>query len=311
MSNVPISSLPLTPSIDGSEFVPMVQGGTTKRTTIAAISTFPASDGSFVMATSTPLLTGSRLLSAQTGVTTITDGGPLGDITVGIATNGIGNAQIRQGAALSVVGNSGTATANVADIAGIAGQVLRVNDAGTALGFGSVDLSQSASVGTSILKVANGGTGLATTTPFAVVAAGTTSTGNFQQVSGLGAGGQVLTSAGASALPVWANNTPAIIPTSISNANSPYTVLSTDTTIFVTTSGGAVTIDLMASASRGNLPLTIVDVSGNAAANNITISPNGADTNGIAGHASLTVKAAYGGYRLYPDSSNLQYVVAP
>lgn len=159
MSNIPISSLPLAVSLDGSEEVPIVQSGTTKRTTIGAISTFPASGGSFVMATSTPSLTGSRLLSAQAGVTTVTDGGALGDITVGIATNGIGNIQLRQGAALSVIGNAGDATANVADIVGTASQVLRVNDAGTALGFGAVDLAQSAAV-TGVLPSANGGTGV-------------------------------------------------------------------------------------------------------------------------------------------------------
>jgi hypothetical protein len=53
------------------------------------------------------------------------------------------------------------------------------------------------------LIVAQGGTGLATTTAYAVFCGGTTSTGNFQQVSGLGTSGQVLTSNGAAALPTW------------------------------------------------------------------------------------------------------------
>lgn len=52
--------------------------------------------------------------------------------------------------------------------------------------------------------VPGGGTGLTSTTAYAVVAGGTTSTGNLQQVSGVGTSGQVLTSAGAGALPVWA-----------------------------------------------------------------------------------------------------------
>lgn len=37
MSNIPISSLPVAIALDGSEEVPLVQGGTTKRTTTAAI----------------------------------------------------------------------------------------------------------------------------------------------------------------------------------------------------------------------------------------------------------------------------------
>lgn len=55
------------------------------------------------------------------------------------------------------------------------------------------------------LGVASGGTGLATTTAYGLIAAGTTATGNFQQVSGTGTSGQVLTSNGASALPTWQN----------------------------------------------------------------------------------------------------------
>jgi len=53
------------------------------------------------------------------------------------------------------------------------------------------------------LPVAAGGTGITSTTPYAVVAGGTTSTGPLQQVSGLGSSGQVLTSGGAGTLPTW------------------------------------------------------------------------------------------------------------
>jgi trimeric autotransporter adhesin len=56
------------------------------------------------------------------------------------------------------------------------------------------------------LTVANGGTGIATTTAYAVLCGGTTATGAFQHVSGLGTSGQVLTSNGASALPTWVNS---------------------------------------------------------------------------------------------------------
>jgi hypothetical protein len=53
------------------------------------------------------------------------------------------------------------------------------------------------------LPVAAGGTGITSTTPYAVVAGGTTSTGTLQQVSGLGTSGQVLTSNGTGTLPTW------------------------------------------------------------------------------------------------------------
>lgn len=55
------------------------------------------------------------------------------------------------------------------------------------------------------VTVANGGTGLTTTTAYGLIAAGTTATGNFQQVSGTGTSGQILTSNGAGALPTWQN----------------------------------------------------------------------------------------------------------
>lgn len=55
------------------------------------------------------------------------------------------------------------------------------------------------------LPVTDGGTGLATsTTAYSVVCSGTTATGAYQVLSSLGTAGQVLTSAGAAALPAWA-----------------------------------------------------------------------------------------------------------
>lgn len=51
--------------------------------------------------------------------------------------------------------------------------------------------------------VAGGGTGNTTFTAFSIICAGTTATGAFQNVSGLGTSGQALISAGAGALPTW------------------------------------------------------------------------------------------------------------
>lgn len=59
-----------------------------------------------------------------------------------------------------------------------------------------------------VLKPANGGTGAGSFTAYGVLLAGTTSTGAFQNVSGLGTSGQVLTSNGTGAAPTWQ----AIIP---------------------------------------------------------------------------------------------------
>jgi hypothetical protein len=53
------------------------------------------------------------------------------------------------------------------------------------------------------MGVPSGGTGVSSRTAYSVLCGGTTSTGAFQSVSGLGTSGQVLTSNGAGALPTW------------------------------------------------------------------------------------------------------------
>lgn len=54
-----------------------------------------------------------------------------------------------------------------------------------------------------IIPVANGGTGIATTTAYSVICAGTTATGAFQSLAALGSAGTFLRSAGAGALPAF------------------------------------------------------------------------------------------------------------
>lgn len=77
--------------------------------------------------------------------------------TGGIADNAVTDAKLRDAAALSVIGRSANSTGDPADIAaGSDHQVLRRS--GTALGFGAVNLAQSAAV-TGALPIANGGTG--------------------------------------------------------------------------------------------------------------------------------------------------------
>jgi hypothetical protein len=53
------------------------------------------------------------------------------------------------------------------------------------------------------LPVGSGGSGVTSATAYSVLCGGTTSTGPFQSVSGLGSAGQVLTSNGAAAMPTW------------------------------------------------------------------------------------------------------------
>lgn len=81
--------------------------------------------------TSLGYITGTTLSGDVTGSGT-------SSITTTIANNAVSNAKLRDSAALSVIGRSANSSGDPADIAGTADQVLRVNSAGTALGFGTV-----------------------------------------------------------------------------------------------------------------------------------------------------------------------------
>lgn len=89
-----------------------------------------------------PVLTGDITTSA-------------GSLSTALASNAVSNAKFRQSSGLSLVGNSGSSTANVADItASTANQVLVVNGAGNALTWGAVNLASSDAV-TGNLPVTN------------------------------------------------------------------------------------------------------------------------------------------------------------
>jgi hypothetical protein len=94
--------------------------------------------------------TGNQTISLTGDVT----GSGTGTFAATIANNAVSNAKFRQGVARSVVGVTGNAIADVADIQGTANQVLRVNATGTALAFGSIDVSSSSAV-TGILQAAS------------------------------------------------------------------------------------------------------------------------------------------------------------
>ena len=94
------------------------------------------------------------------------------DLTNGV-TGDLPYSSLAQGSALSVLGVTGNATADVASIAaGTDHQVLRRS--GTSLAFGAVALNQSAAI-TGTLPTGNGGTGLTSFTANGIVYASSTS----------------------------------------------------------------------------------------------------------------------------------------
>lgn len=86
--------------------------------------------------------------------------------------------------------------------------------------------------------------------------------------------------------------------TPVTLAMSPYTPAALETYLLVDTSAGAVTINLPAAAARNGLPLTIKDGTGNAAANPISVVPNGAET--IDGLAPYPIDSNFAAVQLVP-----------
>lgn len=175
---------------------------------------------SFVTVTAEPLLANERQAAVQLGVLLLTDGGAGSTLTWSVVNNGIGNTQLRQGVATSLVGRSANSTGNLADIAASAnGQVLR--RAANALSFGQIDLADATNAVTGTLGVANGGTGLASyTTGDLVYASGATTLAKLADV----ATGSVLVSGGVGVAPVWSASPtitgPVIVGTDPGGANT-------------------------------------------------------------------------------------------
>lgn len=83
----------------------------------------------------------------------------------------------------------------------------KVDDTNVTLAISSVTATHTFTMGwTGSLAVGRGGTGNTTFTAYSVICAGTTATGAFQNVPGVGTSGQILTSNGAGALPTWQTN---------------------------------------------------------------------------------------------------------
>lgn len=164
----------------------------------------------------TGTLTATNLSGTNTGDQTISDATiTFTDITTGnfgITKHGFVPKGTNVGSYLKDDGTWGTpsgsgAPSDATYITQTSNASLSAEQALSSLATGIMYVTNTTGVITSLgttLGIANGGTGLATsTTAYGVVCAGTTATGAYQVLNALGSSGQVLTSNGAAALPTW------------------------------------------------------------------------------------------------------------
>lgn len=183
-----------TPSaINNTGIVPITNGDTQagqgwyETNTITTIGTDPIT---FVRFGSTGTVTS---ITAGTGLTggTITGSGTIAlDIPVIVSSGGTGLTALT--AHNLIIGN-GTSAPNLLAPSATSGLPLISQGASADPAYG-------------VAVVAGGGTGLATTTAYGLIAGGTTATGNFQNV-GVGALGTILQGGGAGALPAFSTAT--------------------------------------------------------------------------------------------------------
>lgn len=172
---------------------------------IPLVSNGSSSDPSFTTAVVAGGGTGSTAFTAYAPVC----GGTTGTGNLQSASSGISNSGYiltSTGSASLPTWQAVTASGAVTTIDADSGSATPSSGVITVSG-GTTGLTTSASGSTvdvtGTLNVGHGGTGDASFTAYSVICGGTTSTGNLQNVSGLGTSGQVLTSNGASALPTW------------------------------------------------------------------------------------------------------------
>lgn len=207
----------INPTVNLDIPVTIAHGGTnaTSMTTTNGVNYF---DGTRIVTTGAG--TTGQVLTATTGgapswqagggggggITTLTadNGGSTNGPTV-LVTGGLGNNITTSivGTTLNVV-VSDTVDHNV-QVGNATGSLSSVAPSATA-GIPLVSKGSSADPAFDTAVVSGGGTGATSFNAYHVICAGTTSTNPLQTVSSLGTAGQVLTSAGSGALPVW--NTP-------------------------------------------------------------------------------------------------------
>lgn len=132
----------------------------------------------------------------------------------------------------------------------------------------------------SIITVPFGGTGNSTFTPYSIICAGTTATGTFQNVVGVGTLNQVLISQGAGALPIW-SSVPGVTPAALTKTD--------DTNVTLTLGGTPNTALLQATSLTLGWTGTLSGTRGGTGVN------NGASTFTIGGNFAMSGAFAFTG----------------
>lgn len=151
---------------------------------------------------------GTDVGTAVTYLTSLTLGSALGVASGGTGLTSGTSGGIPYFSSTSAMTSSAALAANAIVIGGGAGVAPATTTTGTGV-VTAIGNNTNAANGLAVLgaggalAVAQGGTGLTTTTAYSVVFTGTTSTGNFQASAGPGTAGHVLTSNGAGALPTF------------------------------------------------------------------------------------------------------------
>lgn len=139
----------------------------------------------------------------------------------------------------------------------------------------------------SVITVPYGGTGVSSFTPYAIVTGGTTGAGALQQVASLGTSGQVLTSAGAGALPTWTTPTAGTVTlVSVVTANGVSGTVATATTT------PAITLALGNITPTTTNGLTIVSTTGTlsiSSGKTLTVPLNATVSNTNTGDQTITL----------------------
>lgn len=152
--------------------------------------------------------------AANSTVNILTGAGTVGTQTLNILGSGAtraGAVNIGTGAAahtIAIGSSSGTGNVTIGNTTG----TVTLGPTGSGATFnilfsgyqnGALFINSGGIVQSNNLTVSHGGTGAGSFTAYSVICGGTTSTGAFQNVSGVGTAAQVLTSNGAGALPTW------------------------------------------------------------------------------------------------------------